>query len=129
MFVADVTLTLTGQPSSYWTGNYSTALEANPIAYPLLTLSPWLFATLAVFWMAFLSCVILFWQHPISGWLAVGLTVAHAVGGSSWMMQCGWWGIVAASVYLLVAAQVSGWCWRRYSKLSDRKAKPGAVPE
>jgi hypothetical protein len=115
-FVADVTLTLSGQPSSYWAGDYATAVEANPFAYPLLAFSPWLFATLAVFWMALLSGVILFWPHPASGWLAVVLTVLHAAGGSSWLVQLGWWGIVAAIAYLALAAHVTGWCWRRYSQ-------------
>jgi len=120
LFTADVALTLSGQPSSYWAGDYSTAVEANPFAYPLLTFSPWLFASLAFFWMTILSGVILFWQHSISGWLAGGLAVAHAVGGSSWLLQWGWWGIMAASLYLVLAAQVTGWCWRRYSRSSQR---------
>jgi CHASE2 domain-containing sensor protein len=121
MFVADVAFTLSGQPASYWAGDYSTAVEANPFAYPLLALNPWLFASLAAIWMAILSGVILLWRHPISGWLAVGLTVLHAIGGSSWLLQWGWWGIVPAGAYLLLAAQASGWCWRRYSQFPDRK--------
>jgi hypothetical protein len=122
MFAADVILTLTGQPASYWDGDYSTALEANPFAYPLLTRSPWLFAALAVVWMAILSCVILLWCHPVSGWLAIGLTVAHAIGGSSWLVQLGWWGIIAAGAYLVLAAQACGWCWRRYAQSSHVQA-------
>lgn len=116
LFVGDVGMTLSGQPESYWAGDYGTALEKNPIAYPLLVTSPWLFAGLAIVWLAALSTLLLTWRHPVSDWMVVGVALAHAVGGATWLARLGGWGWVAAGVYIAVAARLSGWCWQRYAR-------------
>lgn len=115
LYAGDVGLTLAGQPASYWAGDYGSAVEANPIAYPLLTRSPWLFTGVAVSWLAVLSAVLLLWRHPLTWWMAVAVTVAHAIGGASWLVRTGSWGMVAAGVYIAAAAQATAWCWRRYA--------------
>jgi hypothetical protein len=60
--------------------------------------------------------MILLWRHPLAGWLAVGVAAAHAVGGGSWLIRSGQWGLVAAGLYIGVAAQVSAWCWSHYGR-------------
>lgn len=113
---ADVGLTLAGQPAEYWAGDYATAVEVNPVAYALLAVGPGVFVAFAVCWLAVLAAVVLRWPHPLGGWLAVGVAIVHAIGGSSWLAHSGGWGLVAASVYLAVAAQASTWCWRQYAR-------------
>jgi hypothetical protein len=82
--------------------------------------SPWLFAGLAVVWMAIFSAVVLFWRHPAAVGIAVLIAVAHAIGGASWVMRVGPWGLLAAGVYIAVTAQAAGWFWRRAAKISER---------
>lgn len=114
--VADVGLTLTGQPPAFWGGDYGSAVEANPVAYPLLTRSPWLFVVLAAVWLVAFSVVVICWRHPATGWLAMFVAAAHAVGGASWLTRIGPWGLVAAVLFLVFAAQVSWWCRGRFSQ-------------
>ncbi len=122
LFVADAGLTLAGQSSAYWSGDYGAAVEGNPIAHPLLVLSPWLFAGLAAVWLLVFSAVIMFWRHPAAIGIAVFIAVAHAIGGASWITRVGSWGLLATGVYIAVAAQAAGWCWRRAAKISERSA-------
>ncbi|WP_020472606.1 hypothetical protein [Zavarzinella formosa] len=112
-FAIDVILTLIGQPEEYWAGDYSTANEINPLAFLILTRSPWLFAGLSVVWGAILGVVVLWWRHPWTGWLAAGVAFAHVLGGGTWIIRAGPWGWGLAVIYLALASRFSRWCWRR----------------
>lgn len=114
LYLLDVGLTLQGQSAAFWAGDYSTAVEANPIAKPLLAQSPWLFVLVASAWLFALSWLILVWRHPVTIWLAVILALVHAVAGATWLTRIGLWGWIAAIIYIAVAAQASAWCWRRF---------------
>ncbi|QDU18328.1 hypothetical protein [Urbifossiella limnaea] len=116
LYAGDVALTLAGQPAQYWGGEYGSALEANPVAYPLLARGPWLFVASAVGWFAVLSAVVVTWRRPFAGWVAVVVAAAHAVGGACWLARIGPWGLVAAVGYLAAGAQASTWCWCRHAK-------------
>lgn len=129
LYAGDVGLTLAGQPAAYWAGDYRSAVEANPIAYPLLARGPWPFVGLAAGWLAVLSAVVVRWRHPAAGWLAVLVAAAHAVGGASWLARAGPWGPGAAVGYLAAAAQASGWCWRRAGRRGAAGDEPRAVPD
>ena len=111
LFAFDVAITLHGQPAAYWAGDTAGANEANPIAYPLLAASPWLFVGLAALWLAVLGAVIVKWTSRWSHALAMGIAFAHALGGASWLLRSGDWGLAFAGVYLVFAAQFSIWCW------------------
>lgn len=111
LFAFDVAITLHGQPEAYWAGDTAGANEANPIAYPLLAASPWLFCGMAVLWLAVLGAVIVKWTSRWSNALAMGIVFAHALGGASWLLRSGDWGLAFAGVYLVFAAQFSFWCW------------------
>lgn len=113
LILADAGLTLAGQPAAYWAGDRAEAVEANPLARPLLERGPWAFAAVAVGWAGLVAAVVIGWRHPAVGWLAVGMAAAHAVGGASWVVRAGRWGAAAAVAYLGVAAWASAWCWRR----------------
>ena len=111
LFAFDVAITLHGQPAAYWAGDTAGANEANPIAYPLLAASPWLFVGLAALWLAVLGAVIVKWTSRWTHALAMGIAFAHALGGASWLLRSGDWGLAFAGVYLVFAAQFSIWCW------------------
>ena len=111
----DVALTLAGQSHAYWSGDYHEAVEGNPLAYPILSRGPWLFAGLAAAWAILLGALVVRWSHWLPRWLAVGETVLHAIGGCTWLVGSGGWGWVIGIGYLAVAAEASWWCWRRAS--------------
>ncbi len=113
LFALDVTFTLIGQPNSYWAGDRRSANEANPIAYELLVVDALLFVGLALAWTALLGAVIVRWTHRLSAALAMLVAVAHALGGSSWLLRSGEWGIALAGGYLVLASQFCFWCWRK----------------
>ena len=115
LFGLDVTFTLIGQPASYWAGDRRTANEANPFAYELLVLHPGLFVGLALAWTALLGAVIVRRTHRPSTALAMIVAIAHALGGSSWLLRSGDWGLALAGGYLVLASQFCFWCWRRGS--------------
>ncbi len=114
LYAGDVALTLAGQPADYWAGAYGSALEANPVAHPLLSRGPGLFVAVAAAWLATLSTVVVTWRHSLAGWVAVVVAGAHAVGGACWLTRIGPWGWVVAVAYLVAAAQASAWCWRHH---------------
>ena len=113
LFALDVAFTLIGQPESYWAGDRTTANEANPVAHPLLVAGPWLFGGLAAAWAAILAAVIVLWAHRMSTALAMVVAFAHALGGSSWLLRSGDWGLAFAGGYLVLASQFCFWCWRK----------------
>lgn len=114
LWAADIALTLAGQSAAYWAGDYGQARESNPLAYPLLAASPWVFVGATALWGAAVSGVVLFWRHWATPWIGVLSALGHAIGGSSWLVRLGagaGWGLAVA--YLLLASQASRWCWRR----------------
>jgi hypothetical protein len=110
---ADMTLTLLGQPAAYWSGDYGQAAEVNPIAYPLLAYHPVLFIGGGIVWQAAVGAVVLLWRQRFARWLAIGLAIGHAVGGSSWLAYPAPVGWVLPVGYLVAASWFAGVCWRR----------------
>jgi hypothetical protein len=83
LWAADISLTLAGQSPAYWSGDYGQAHESNPLAYPLLASSPWLFVGVTALWGLLISGIVLFWHHWATPWIAALSAVGHAVGGST----------------------------------------------
>jgi len=116
-FAVDVILTLLGQPDRYWEGHRDDAVEANPLACGLLLVSPWLFLGLATAWVLVLGLIVKTWTPRFAVWLPAAIvvinTLAHAIGGGSWLMRHGTWGWIAMIVYLAPVAEFTKWCFRR----------------
>ena len=124
--VADVSLTLVGQPDSFWDGDYTTALEANPIVHPILTLGPGPFILLAILWAMFCGLFVVYFPYRLVTWFVLIAALSHAFGGCTWLVRLGTWGWILAAAYLFVAAEVSWWCWGRFDVVANEK---GAEPE
>ena len=113
LHAGDLSLTLAGQPASYWAGDYATATEYNPIWSPLLARHPAAFVAGALVWLAVFAAIILKWRHPLAAWLAIAVAMGSALGGSSWFARHGAAGWLLAVLYLSAAAHLSRLCWRR----------------
>ena len=124
LYAADLGLTLTGQPAAYWGGDYSQALEHNPLAYQILAWHPVWFVGASLAWAVVFSTVIVLWRNRVSDWIAVLLAFGHALGGSTWLARHGVGGLLLAVVYLAVASRVSGACWRRAELGSESRTEP-----
>ena len=110
---ADVALTLMGQPDGYWRGDYGLAVEANPLMYPLLVCSPWVFVAVALGWCVAFSAIVLMWTRRAGEWVAVLVTIGHLAGGASWLARLGAVGWVFVVLYLVTVTLGIRWCWRR----------------
>lgn len=113
MYLADVGLTLSGQSSAYWQGNYGEAHEVNPIANWLLVRTPWLFLATALLWFAVYTVVMVFAPRMVARGLSLFVTVAHAFGAASWLIPHGVGGWVATVVLLIAAERLLTWSWRK----------------
>ncbi|HEV3258614.1 MAG TPA: hypothetical protein VG013_17190 [Gemmataceae bacterium] len=85
--LADVALTLHGQPAAYWQGDYHSALEGNPLPRVFLEAHPLAFVCLVAGWVASVGLVAL---AAAPRWAAAGcLAVAagHTVGAVSWLLR------------------------------------------
>jgi len=86
MGLADVTITLIGQPAAYW-ANHATMIEDDFIGRMFLDVSPWLFlAAYAVF-------------HFLEGWLVMVLPKWLAVPVAAYCIACG---IIAVFFWLCI---------------------------
>ena len=129
VYAADVALTLAGQPAAYWRGDYGLAVEANPLAYPLLVRSPWAFVVATLVWGVCLAGVVWRWRHRAGEWLALLLTIGHAVGGASWLARLGAVGWAFALAHLVAVTLGIRWC-RHHAEPADARRPPpvaGAV--
>ncbi len=94
-FAADVGITLAGQPKSYWTGDYTTAHEGNPLARWPLAYHPAAFVVAAVF-AAAAYITVLVWG---ASWLALVLAFALVVG-IHWLFVPGYSGWAGQGTWL-----------------------------
>ncbi|HEX4614064.1 MAG TPA: hypothetical protein VH092_38130 [Urbifossiella sp.] len=123
--VADVGLTLVGQPEGYWSGRYELAHEANPVARPALARGPAAFVALGLGYAGTVAVVVCWWRHPAAAWAAALVAAAQAFGGAGWLVRSGPWGWAAAAAFLATAAEGSARCWRRAAR-PDPPLRQGA---
>ena len=109
----DGVLTLTGQPASYWEGDYRQANELNPLMASILRWHPAAFLAGATLWTSAFSAAI--GLLPRRGALAVafGFSLGHALGAAAWFARHGGLGWFAASAVLWGAERFTRWAWRK----------------
>jgi len=120
LIAIDVTLTLAGQSDAYWSGDFGTAMEGNPLAYPILARGPLPFVLMAVAWALLIGISVAMFSTRRAPWFAAVAAVGHAVGASTWLVHLGNWGWLLAVLYLFMAAEFSRWCWQQ-SKWAPKK--------
>jgi hypothetical protein len=108
-------VTLHGQPQDYLTGDHSNVIEGTPLFRILLTHGPAAYyAGLAGWVLAFVGMILLA-PETLALAVAIGFTLAHAIGAYSWFVdsryffQLFYGMLVFAAVGLAVGIR---WGWR-----------------
>lgn len=109
----DTAVTLQGQPSAYWQGDYSAAIEWNPLPRLLLWLGPWPFIVGVVAWILGFCLAICIVPRPMAIVIAFAAAVLHGIGAGSWMFRYGWIGSLAAVAVLIFVERLMNLCWLR----------------
>ena len=99
-------MTLCGQPSAYWSGSYSQALEDNPLAARLLTTHPAAFLVGCLAWLLCVLSGILVLPRRAARIVALAVLLGHAIGTSTWLLRLRF-GAVWVVLLLLVARWVA----------------------
>jgi hypothetical protein len=109
----DVAVTLAGQESAYWLGNYDAAHEANPLARSLLVLHPGLFLGAALAWLFAFVGLLLALHRRLVVLTSFLLTLGHATGAATWLIQGGAAGWLCTVAAFVAAERLIAWSWAR----------------
>ncbi len=107
MALVDLALTLLGQTSGYWAGDYGAVLETNPAARLLLEIHPVALVVAFVPYLATMVVLILRLRSDAARALALVFTLGHAFGASTWLLRLPG-GIVCCVAIWLVARVLYG---------------------
>ncbi|MCH8969161.1 MAG: hypothetical protein IIA66_08595, partial [Planctomycetes bacterium] len=103
----DQGITLVGQSSAYWAGDYSVAIEGNPWFQWLLQQHPLAFEAGIFAWVAVFCGLILVLPRRVAMTISVAIVLGHAWGASTWIfwkIPHGYWLVLA--LYLLSAIAI-----------------------
>jgi hypothetical protein len=118
--LADVALTLYGQPTTYWQGNYLDVIEGNPIPRFFLQFHPLAFGALVLAWIACFTLLILLVPRRWSVYACCFVAFSHAVGAASWLFHSGRSGPWLMLAFLVMVAILTISVWKtRQSDLPD----------
>jgi hypothetical protein len=119
----DQTVTLVGQPKSYWVGNYTDALEGNPWFNWLLQRHPLAFEAGIAAWILLFCSLILLMPRLGAMVISIAVVLGHTWGTATWLcwrVRHGYWlsiGLFLTSAILIV------WTWETFSR-KNRVEKP-----
>src|SRR5262245_30676042 len=85
--VLDCGLTLRGQSTIYWEGQYQDAVEGNPVFLGILRLHPLLFAIVSLLCLGLLCLSVLCFPTPAAKIIAWVLLVCHTFGVATWLIR------------------------------------------
>jgi hypothetical protein len=104
----DATMTLLGQSSAFWSGDFRQVNEASPTPNQLLQVHPLAFIAGMLVWMAIFVCVILLSLDALALIVSIAVTFGHAAGAASWLMFRFKYGYQAANGLMLMSAVLLG---------------------
>lgn len=108
----DVAATLLGQPPEYWSGDFASADEWNPLGAILLRRHPAVFASAGIAWGALAGFGSRLLPQPFGVVLALAAACGHAIGVACWLGRLGWWGWILAAAFLEAVHRVVAPSWR-----------------
>lgn len=85
MSLCDAGITLYGQSSEYWTGNYSVVSEGSPSFASYLAIHPACFFAMALVWVALFSTIVLLLPETYALCASTSVLLGHMWGVDSWL--------------------------------------------
>ncbi len=79
----DAGVTLTGQPATYWAGNYHTVHELSPDIHRILAVGPTTFFGFVVLWLSAIAVLLILMPRTLSLALSSAVTIRHRPPRSS----------------------------------------------
>jgi hypothetical protein len=122
----DQGLTLCGQPSAYWAGDYTKAEEGNPIGRWCLEQHPAAFAAETFLWIALFGSLVVLLPWQLAKTVSLGVALGHIVGSAMWI----WWRLEQYwlfPVLLLSSAGLIVWTWEQAGGV--RECSKAAEPD
>jgi len=110
--LADVGLTLYGQPNAYWQGNYLNVIEGNPIPRYFLQFHPLAFGALVLAWIVCFTLIILLVPRRWSVYACCLVIFNHAVGATAWLVRSGLSGAWLSLAFLVMVAILTIPVWK-----------------
>ena len=114
--VLDNTLTLVGQSSQYWAGNYGCVNEGSPTFCQLLQIHPAAFIAGGAIWIMVFVGGILLLPGTLALILSIAVTFGHTAGAASWLYFRFHYGYQICNGLFLLSAMLVGigirWGWR-----------------
>lgn len=118
----DQGITLVGQSSAYWAGDYSVASEGNPWFQWLLQQHPLAFEAGIFTWVAIFCGLIMVLPRRVAMTISVAIVLGHAWGASTWIywkIPHGYWLVLI--LYLLSAIAIVA-TWEKFGIASENSA-------
>ncbi len=128
--LADLAVTLRGQPAGYWQGDYAQVVEYNLVGWLALRVGPWAFALGGLLWVAGFAAFIRHAPRRSALLACLGLIVGHAVGTCSWLPRiCPHWFLVGTA-FCTATALLARPTWRAWQETWPAQPAPAAgLPE
>jgi hypothetical protein len=117
--LADIGLTLHGQPGTYWGGDYASVIEGNPLPRFFLERHPAAFLVLALAWLACFWTVILLAARRWALFVCAAVVLGHTIGATSWLLRNRALGPWFAAAFLLTIVILALPTWRSWRRASE----------
>jgi hypothetical protein len=105
-------LTVVGQDSRYWGGNYQLVNEGSPTFHHLLSIHPLAFVGGATAWIAIFVTIILLLPEAAAMVISAAVVLGHSVGAATWLLWHFRFGYQACNALFFVAAMAIVWSLR-----------------
>jgi hypothetical protein len=110
--ILDYALTLWGQPSEYWAGDYASCAEGNPVLRWCLEQHPAAALAEAVVWVTLVVTAVLVLPLRAAKVVSLGVALGHVVGANTWLWtRFGLYWLFP--IVLLGSAWMILWTWER----------------
>ena len=104
----DGSITLAGQSTAYWSGNYAAVNEGSPTFNHLLQIHPGAFAVGLLIWAVVFVGLILLLPDTLALIVCIAVTFGHTVGAATWVLYRFRYGYQACNGLFLLSAALLG---------------------
>jgi hypothetical protein len=128
-FILDISVTLYGQGSSYWAGDFSKANEAHHIGASLLSFHPLAFASASILYAGIILVIIHRAPRIIAWWFSIALLLAHTGGAKSWIPKIASWEYYSIweSTLNWGMAALATFCYLKAGKMANQNLDPAVL--